>query len=158
MRESMSEPTNYELLLAIKEQMRQMRVQREHLPAGVFPSESEELYERLAKFVRGQITLDQLQAMAHASDETDDEVVDVDDLTEMVAVDAENETKVKGFPLAAGFLVRDAARRCGDGLTRTEWISEVLAGHADDEGAQLGCLNLFVKLWSDDDLWAWPRI
>lgn len=69
---------------------------------------------------------------------------------------AEKDAPAKNLGPVAELLASDAAGRAGDGISKEEWISEVLTGHSADDEAQLGCLKVILALWSDG-FWPWPR-
>jgi hypothetical protein len=81
-----------------------------------------------------------------------------DDPGMVTALDAENEvrTKSQNSCETAQLLARDAARDASLGITKEDWILEVLRGHGDDQEAQLGCLKHIAALWQDGP-WPWPR-
>ena len=76
---------------------------------------------------------------------------------ELTTLNAEKDAVAKNLGPAAELLASDAARRAGDGLSKEEWISEVLMGHSADDEAQLCCLRLILALWSGGP-WPWQRI
>jgi|SRR5580700_4257689 hypothetical protein len=157
----MSEPSNEEVILAIRELMRQW--QRMSESVGTEPIEdylrssgAREVFKRITELLKGEITIGEFEAATdHLHENTAAMARDVDDPAQVTMVDAENEAAAKNLAPAARLLAVDAARRAGDGTSKEDWILEVLKGHASDEDAQLRCLRLIVALWSEGP-WPWP--
>jgi hypothetical protein len=58
--------------------------------------------------------------------------------------------------LTSQYLISDAVRSAAKGISKEQWIAEVLSGHKGGDAAQLACQRQIVTLWSDGP-WAWPR-
>jgi len=151
----MSNPTKDELILAAKELMRQFYRMVE---SGRLDSESRQAREILGLMVKsreGAITGEEFNA---AIDRISEDIAAMalkgDDPIAVTKLNSENEAAAKKLPRAGQFLAIDAAGRARAGLSKEEWISEVLKGHAADDEAQLGCLSVIVKLWRDGP-WPW---
>jgi hypothetical protein len=164
-----SEPTKKEVLLAIREQLRQLKRQTEVMGKEAFSasvsdaSDSEawrETEKAMSDFMKGDITSDQLEVVTdRLREENAAAVRAADDPVGASMLDAENEIGARGLPRIAELLTVDAAKYAGSGFSKEKWISDVLTGHLEDvEGltadeAQLGCLKWIVTLWSEGP---WP--
>ena len=153
---------NDEFVLAIKEQLRQFDRIRNRLPRGVLnrrfePTELHEVFEHIRKALGGQISQEEFEFIIGRLSEQEAAIgPKLDRLTESAMLSAKNTAREKNLGPAAPLLASDAFRRCGDGLSKEEWISEVLVGHSADDAAQLGCLTLILTLWLDGP-WPWAR-
>lgn len=159
----MREPTKKEVLFAIKEQIRQLK--RMPLPDEVYQSDEMRTFERMtSKFLKGEITQEEYKATVNdpLREEWCKLAREAGDPAELTAIDAESEADAKNLPPGANFLAIEATRYASEGLTKEEWICDVLKGHVEDapgltgDEAQLQALRLIVTLWSDGP-WPWPR-
>lgn len=158
----MSEPSDEELLraggLAMKELLRQFRQMQAMLPEGDLGDYStHELFQNMRELLKGKLDLEQFEA---ETDRLGEEIAaaarEEGDPVQLTIIDSDNEAEAKQLPLAARLLARNATRRAAVGLSKEQWIAEVLSGHSSDEDAQLACLSLIVGLWADGP-WPWPR-
>lgn len=56
----------------------------------------------------------------------------------------------------ASLLAENAAECGAEGISKEDWITGVLKGHAGDDQMQLECLRRIVELWSNGP-WPWPE-
>lgn len=152
-----------EIILAMKELRRQFQIMRavmgdEAVDSALSSSDlSQRLLAQIEELREGRISPTGAEAEQRAIDEWIDQAVAAsDDPALVMAHRSESEAGIKGLPQTAQLLASDAAKRAAAGLSREEWITEVLQGHKSDEAAQLGCLKYIVTLWSEGP-WPWPR-
>lgn len=156
------EPSREEVVLAMKEQMRQVQhmiasIGSEAVDEHLQSQESQEVFAKATELLAGKITVEEFEAATqHVFEELAAIVRKTDDPVGVTTLDVENEAAAKNLAPAAQLLAVDATRRAGDGISKEDWILEVLKGHAADEDAQLGCMRLIVTLWSEGP-WPWPR-
>jgi len=67
---------------------------------------------------------------------------------------SEIEAEAKGLPHLARLLAWDASRAAVAGITKEEWIMQVVTGHEGDDKAQIACLKYIVVLWEQGP-WPW---
>ena len=149
-----------ETVLALKEVNRQFEKMRRMYGDEVMGDalSTQGFTECFADLLAGRITAteDAQQRLDSFEEVLAQEMRATNDPMMVTGLDAENEAKAKQLPVAARMLIWDAVRSAAGGVTKEQWIAEVLSGHASDETAQLGCLRHIVTLWSDGP-WAWPR-
>jgi hypothetical protein len=149
-------------LLALKEAMRQHnrsieKYGEENFEATLNTSEGRKLFDLIQALRRGDISLADFEEQNSGIRELiEEKAVDLDDVETIMSLRAEHEAKTKGLSEAALTLLAGSNRAASEGLSKEEWIIEVLRGHQSDEWAQLGCLRHIVTLWADGP-WSWPR-
>jgi len=157
-----NEPTKNEVALAIKEQMRQFDRMRDRLPGGVTnphfeSSEVQEVFQKISQLLKGEIRQEEFESVIGRLRAEEAAIASkLDDPTRLPMLHAEKDAAAKNLSPVAKLLASGAARRAGDGLSKEEWISEVLTGHSADDEAQLGRLRFILALWSDGP-WPWRR-
>jgi hypothetical protein len=67
---------------------------------------------------------------------------------------SEIEAEAKGLSHLARLLAWDASRATAAGMTKEEWIMQVVTGHEGDEKAQITCLKYILVLWEQGP-WPW---
>lgn len=148
----------HEAVLALKELGRQAKrlmekygdISLEEVGTGEFGSQ-------LRGILSGEISLSKAEIQNEGADKMiEQEAIEADAPEIIMGLRAEKEARTKGLTLAAQLLASDSNRAAADGLSKEEWINEVLNGHEGDEWAQLGCLKKIVTLWSNGP-WPWPR-
>lgn len=153
----MSNEERNEAITALLELGRQTTELLERYGEFEFPEETATLQKTITDLRDGKISVEEADAITEEFDEgLSRSTRNSGDPSPITALDAENEAKAKGLPLAAQLLARDAAMRCGEGLTKEQWIINILQGHAENEPAQLRCLKHIVAIWSDGP-WPWPK-
>jgi hypothetical protein len=161
--EGMSDKEKNELLLALKEILRQAKkmVAAEGADAigADFPHglEINDLETALHDYRAGLATAEEAEAeIARIERLYEQAARELGDPAMIMAFEAENDAKARELSDTAQLLVGDASKAAGQGKSPEEWIWEVLRGHANDEDAQRRCLQLIVDLWSNGP-WPWPR-
>ncbi len=132
----MIEPTKSELLLAMKEQSRQLKHLKEIMGEGRVDSafseasESEawrETEKAMSDFMKGDITSEQLEVVTdRLREENAAAVRAAGDPVGASMLDAENEIGARGLPRIAELLAVDAAKYAGSGFSKEKWISVVV--------------------------------
>jgi len=159
----MKDNSQDESVLALKELKRQSEKMRDTMGdeamdrALASSSEVQDLERAIENLCNGRITVEQAQhELDHAEELIGQAAREADDPELVTSVEAQNEARARQLPLAAELLVSDAVRSAAQGISKEQWIAEVLRGHERDEAAQLGCLRHIVTLWNDGP-WPWPR-
>jgi hypothetical protein len=67
---------------------------------------------------------------------------------------SEIEAEAKGLPHLARLLAWDASRAAVAGITKEEWIMQVVRGHEGDDKTQIACLKYILVLWEQGP-WPW---
>ena len=67
---------------------------------------------------------------------------------------SEIEAEAKGLSHLARLLAWDGSRAAASGMTKEEWIMQVVTGHERDEKAQITCLKYILVLWEQGS-WPW---
>jgi hypothetical protein len=136
----------YDAVLGVKETLRQFRQ---------FVGECGE--KTADNLLSGRIPVDQSQVGTGSGEESlAGPVRQTPGRSVSVALNAEHEALAEGQALMVQFLATNAQTRADAGLSKEQWIAEVLSGHADDDDAQIGCLLRIAELWKSGP-WPWPR-
>lgn len=119
--------------------------------------EAQAFISNMEDFNAGRITAEQAAAnIKNITDLTDNKMRDTGDPGLITVLDAESEALQKFSEMSVAVpLVRDAVLNADRGVTKEDWILEVLTGHGEDEDAQL-CLKIIIALWERGP-WPWPR-
>jgi hypothetical protein len=151
-----------EIALSMKEMLRQSQALRETwgddaLDQSLQSDLGQQISATLMEVMEGHVTPAEAQTRLEESERQIEErfVEGSDDPATVMSHRAEKEAELKGLPSTAQLLVCDANKQAAAGVSKEEWIAEVLQGHADDDAAQLGCLACIVRLWSEG-LLPWP--
>jgi hypothetical protein len=136
----------YEAVLGVKETLRQFRQ---------FVGECGE--KTADDLLSGRVSLDPSQVSAKGAGET--VVVGVRQMPGIsfsTSLEADRESYIEDQGSTIELLASNAQARADAGLSKEQWISEVLNGHTDDDEAQIGCLLRIAELWKNGP-WPWPR-
>jgi hypothetical protein len=151
-----------EIALSMKEMLRQLQTLRENYGDQAlnrfFSSDlAQEISSTVMEVTAGNVSPTETETKLENLERQIEErfVEGSDDPATVVSHRAEKEAGLRGFTSTAQLLVRNANRRAAAGLSKQEWMAEVLAGHADDDAAQRGCLAYVLELWNEG-LLPWP--
>jgi hypothetical protein len=153
------------VLLGMKELKRQFQKLRFRFGDEVFSlqfgnsPEGQDILRVVEDLKAGRITAEDASAEIEQCEEIiAKDIRATDDPGMITTLDAENEVRAKSQKPwgAAELLVSDAVRDAALGITKEDWILDVLKGHGHDEEAQLGCLKIIIELWQKGP-WPWPR-
>jgi hypothetical protein len=145
-------------ILALKELSRQAkRLMQRSSEISLEEAGMPELGDQLRGILNGEISPVEAEIQNERTEERiEQSAIDADSPEIILGLRAEKEAKTKGLSPAAQLLASDSNRAASDGLSKEQWISEVLNGHESDEWAQLGCLKQITALWTEGP-WPWPR-
>ena len=147
-----------EVLIVAKELMRQTEVFRRRYGGEPWGKDSDA--------VQGIVNLMQGIQVGHIT--TADAAAEIQSIDERLEADisatndpalatlkrSEIEAEAKGLSHLARLLAWDASRAAAAGMTKEEWIMQVVTGHEDDEKAQITCLKYILVLWEQGP-WPW---
>lgn len=109
------------------------------------------------RFYAGLITQEELEREADRLKEANPRLADeTEGLATVMGLDAENEVAARNFGPTAELLSSDPHHAARQGMSKESWIAEVIAGHAGDDAAQIGCLLRIIEL-SRNGSWPWLR-
>ena len=147
-----------EVLIVAKELMRQTEVFKSTYGGEPWGKDSDA--------VKGIVNLMQGIQVAHIS--TGDAAAEIQSIDERLEADisatndpvlgtlkrSEIEAEAKGLPHLARLLAWDASRAAAAGMSKEQWIVQVVMGHEGDDKAQIACLKYILVLWEQGP-WPW---